>query len=126
MLTKITDYWDERGHTIDKAAAELQELDGRERDQAVSDISAAVREHVRVLPDETLLRAAVPVLDDLLDTCRDDGRHLVLLDTDFDEQSCAVAFKDAGPNGVLTVFRNAAPVAGSTVQTWFPGSAASA
>jgi len=230
MLPKITDYWDERVQAIDKAAAELHELDDRER--AVSEISAAVREHVRVLPDETLLRAAVPVLDDLykaacssgrwdaklgsyldasagtflalmaergyrcqylvdnawedmtrplqlfpswygaagavyacpqniafelmhtddpsttrddlarmlptyireardvaarlVDTCRDDGRHLVLLDTDFEEQSFALPFKQAGATGVLTVFRNEAPVAGTTVQTWFPGGAASA
>jgi hypothetical protein len=231
MLPKITDYWDERVHAIDTAAAELLELGDPERDRAVSEISEAVLEHVRVLPDETLLRAAVPILDDLykaacaigrwdaelgsyldatagtflalmkdrgyrcqylvdnawedmtrplrlfpswyaaagivyacpqniafelmqtddpattqddlaqmlpvnireardvtarlVDTCRDEGRHLVLLDADFEERSFAVAFEQAGTNGVLTVFRNQAPVSGSTVQTWFPDAAAS-
>jgi hypothetical protein len=65
MLPKITDYWDEQVRAIDKAALELLELNDSEGERAASEIAASVREHVRVLPDEILIRATVPVLDDL-------------------------------------------------------------
>jgi hypothetical protein len=65
MLPKITDYWDDRVRAIDTASSSIGALGAAPRAAALQDIRAAVTEHVRVLPDEMLVRAAVPIIDDL-------------------------------------------------------------
>lgn len=225
MLAKVTDYWDEQVRAIDTASLELLESSADDRARAVSEISADVREHLRVLPDETLLQAACPVLDDLykaacsterwdeglsayleasagtfmaglndrgyrcqylvdnqwedmskprqlfpfwfraagmvyacaqvtafdlmsripstvradeqnmpagyinqardmvnqlVTSCQQEGRHLVQLDVDYEEDSFAVALAQAGTAGVLTIFRNEAPDPGSKISIWYP------
>jgi hypothetical protein len=240
MLPKLNDYWDELVGAIDGFGLELLELGNAERSAAAGEIAASVREHVRVMPDEFLMRATVPMLDDLykavcaatrwdvglstyleasartfmsalaergfrcqylvdngwadltkplellphwyrcsgivyacpqlvardemmrggseavdgtqqadilrsdsspggilaempafielardvvdgiVGMCADEGRHLFQLDADLADRSFARAFEHAGASGVLTVFRNVAPEADSTVQAWLP------
>lgn len=66
MLPRITDYWDSRSEALE---AHLQAVAGADPDARVvmlESIRAAVTEHVRVLPDRTLLTALATVADDLL------------------------------------------------------------
>ena len=65
MQRKLTDYWDTAQDAIDRHAAALESLDDFELALALREIESAVAEHVRVCSDETMLMAAVPVVDDL-------------------------------------------------------------
>jgi hypothetical protein len=66
------------------------------------------------------IREARDVVTQAVARCVEEGRHFIQLDADFVDGSFARAFEYVGGEGVLTVFRNQAPVTGSTVQTWLP------
>jgi hypothetical protein len=225
MRDKITDYWDADADAVSEGAKQLQALGDSALDTQLAEIEAAVVEHVRVLPDELLLQAAVAVADDfyrsacqieywdewvegylrasagsfgralsergfqlqylvdnaweeldrpvrlfpewygvtgfvfacpqaimqmlpeykaiaeadgpeaaaattidearhiankLVETCQEEGRHLVHLDCDWVEESFAAATRMQGAAGVLTVFRNEAPEPGTRVNVSYP------
>lgn len=65
MLPRITDYWDEQLRAVDAGARRLEAVPAAEREAAVEAICASVREHVRVLPDDLFVQAAIAVADDL-------------------------------------------------------------
>jgi hypothetical protein len=65
MLPKLTDYWDSGTRTIDSSAVQLSELPPDQKDNASRELSAAVSEHMRVLPDKLLVQAAIAIVDDL-------------------------------------------------------------
>ena len=65
MLPKITDYWDQQVNAIERMSAAVLELAPPERAVAVEQIQASIARHVAVFDDDLLLRAAVPVADDL-------------------------------------------------------------
>lgn len=65
MHRKITDYWDSATREPESAADRLDQLDDSGRARALTEIADAVTEHLRVLPDDVMLQAAVPVIDDL-------------------------------------------------------------
>jgi hypothetical protein len=66
MWPRVTDYWDSTTGAIDVLAKELASLSTpKERESALTELAAAVREHVRVLPDKVLITAAVAAADDL-------------------------------------------------------------
>jgi hypothetical protein len=60
------------------------------------------------------------VSDRLVTTCRDEGRHYVFLEADYQEGALDIALRGRGAPGVLSIFRNEAPVAGSEVFVGFP------
>ena len=66
MLPRVTDYWDSTVGAIDALARELGSLSApKEKETALLELADAVGEHVRVLPDNLLMTAAVAVADDL-------------------------------------------------------------
>ena len=65
FLRKLTDYWDSTTGTVQSLSEKLDTYSGQSREEALDAIRAAVREHVRVLPDKTLCLAACVVVDDL-------------------------------------------------------------
>jgi hypothetical protein len=68
MLPKLTDYWDSSTRAIDICARQLGELSLDQKVIASRELSAAVSEHMRVLPDKLLVQAAIPIMDDLYKT----------------------------------------------------------
>lgn len=65
FLSKITDYWDSNNGALHANAKILSKLNASELEAAIIDIQRAVTEHVRVLPDHTLLQVACVMVDDL-------------------------------------------------------------
>lgn len=65
MYPRLTDYWDEQVGAIDTGARRLAELSEDAGRAALHAISAAVTEHVRVVPDDLLAKVAVSFADDL-------------------------------------------------------------
>jgi hypothetical protein len=65
MYPRLTDDWDEQVGAIDTGARRLAELPQEARQAALNAIHAAVTEHVRVVPDDLLAKAAVAFADDL-------------------------------------------------------------
>ena len=224
MLPKITDYWDTVQDGIPRSAVELSTLSARAAKKTTAATRAAVTEHLRVLPDKTLLHAAFVVADDLyraastiafwntsvddylkcsaatffglfsqrgyklhyvvdnsfedlqrptelfplwfracgivyicpqllalelmqhdgvavvdrsasmaqyiaearhlgdrlVQECNDEARHYVYLETNFQDGSLDTALQSRGAAGVLSVFRNEAPVPGSKAAVAFP------
>jgi hypothetical protein len=57
---------------------------------------------------------------DRLEQCQATGRHFVFLEADYEEGALAAALQGAAAPGVLSVFRNDAPLPGSTVSVSFP------
>jgi hypothetical protein len=72
VLPKITDYWDTNRDAIPRFAAELSAPSPMAANETTVATRTAVTEHVRVLPDEELLRAAVAIADDLYRAARND------------------------------------------------------
>lgn len=58
--------------------------------------------------------------DRLVQQCRQTSRHIVFLEVDYQEGALDIALQSAGARGVINVFRNDAPVPGSTVAVSFP------
>jgi hypothetical protein len=52
--------------------------------------------------------------------CREQTQHFVFLDPDSEKASLDEALAMSGKPGVLTVFRNEAPIGDSTVRVWYP------
>jgi hypothetical protein len=52
--------------------------------------------------------------------CQDEGQHYVFLEADYCEGALDVALRGGGAPGVLRIFRDDAPVAGSEVFVGFP------
>lgn len=65
MLPRVTDYWNEGVGSINRNASELGELGAEERAGALQQIRDALTKHVGALPDELLVQAAIPIIDDL-------------------------------------------------------------
>ena len=65
MFRRITDYWNPHVGAIEAAGHRLEHLDEPARQAALGEIRDAVTEHVRVLDDEMLLRAACIFAEDL-------------------------------------------------------------
>jgi hypothetical protein len=55
-----------------------------------------------------------------VDLCRTRGRHFAYLESDFEEGSLDAALAGRGAAGVISVFRNEAPLPGSTVTVVYP------
>jgi hypothetical protein len=68
MLPKITDYWDSSTLAIDRFARQLGELPPDQKELASRELTAAMSEHIRVLPDKLLVQAAIAIVDDLYQT----------------------------------------------------------
>lgn len=60
------------------------------------------------------------VADQVLQTCRDESRHYLFVETDFQEGCLDAALQGRGAAGVISVFRQEAPVPGSKVLAVFP------
>jgi len=60
------------------------------------------------------------VADMIVAQCRERKKHFVFLEADFQEGSLREALAMSGKPGVLTVFRNQAPIADSTVRICYP------
>jgi hypothetical protein len=60
------------------------------------------------------------VCNRLASDCQDDNRHYVFLEADYEEGALDVALRGGGDPGVLSVFRDDAPVPGSMVSVGFP------
>ena len=58
--------------------------------------------------------------DTLVSKCQNDDRHYVFLEADYQEGTLAMALRGRGAPGVLTIFRQDAPVPGSEVSVIFP------
>ena len=56
----------------------------------------------------------------VVDTCHRTGQHYVFLDADYEAGSLDVALQGSTGQGILSVFRNDAPIPGSTVSVSFP------
>jgi hypothetical protein len=65
FLPKITDYWDWTRGSLEKFSLEIVAASPEARIQHISAIRAAVKEHMRVLPDRTLLDVLYIVADDI-------------------------------------------------------------
>jgi hypothetical protein len=73
--------------------------------------------------DEQLPRyddEARSVTEQLLVRCRAEGRHYLLLDLDYREQTFQSSLAERGRTGVITVFRNQPADTGTTVSIWPP------
>jgi hypothetical protein len=62
------------------------------------------------------------VNDRVISTCRNDGRHFVLLETDYEDGSLDAALNGERDPGALTIIRNEAPLPGTNVAVTFPKS----
>lgn len=60
------------------------------------------------------------VADQIVTTSQQDCRHLIHLDANAVESSFDKAMERCGASGVLTIYRDAEPVPGSTVRVWSP------
>ena len=58
--------------------------------------------------------------DRMVIKCRDEGQHYVFLEVDYQEGVLDIALRGSGAPGVLSIFRDDAPVAGSEVFVGFP------
>lgn len=58
--------------------------------------------------------------DRLLNQCAETGRHYLFLEVEYQEGTLDLALQGSDVRGVLTIFRNDAPVPGSTVSVSFP------
>jgi hypothetical protein len=58
--------------------------------------------------------------DRLVNKCHDDRQHYVFLEADYQEGALDIALRGCGAPGVLSVFRDDAPVPGSEVSVAFP------
>jgi len=65
FLRKISDYWDSTTGAVQSLSEKLDTFSGKGREEALNAIRAAVREHIRVLPDKTLCLAACVAVDAL-------------------------------------------------------------
>jgi hypothetical protein len=65
LLSKITDYWDSKRDSIEKYASEITTASPEVRANSLDAIRKAIAEHVRVLPERTLLDVLWIVADDL-------------------------------------------------------------
>jgi hypothetical protein len=54
--------------------------------------------------------------------CRSDKRHFVFLEADYEDDSLNYVLEGRGDSGVLSVFRNQAPLLGTEVDVVFPNS----
>jgi hypothetical protein len=66
------------------------------------------------------IHEARDIVESVLDRCRAESRHFLLLDIDFDEQSFHTSLQGKDANGTLTIFRNEAAQPGTTVVAWLP------
>jgi hypothetical protein len=78
----------------------------------------AASEYPRVITRYTA--EARLVGDTLVSKCQNDDRHYVFLEADYQEGALAMALSGRGAPGVLTIFRQDAPVPGSEVSVIFP------
>lgn len=60
------------------------------------------------------------ISDKLVTECHENNLHYIFLEVDFQEGSLDVAMEKSGSPGVLNIFRNEAPVAGSQIAISFP------
>jgi len=60
------------------------------------------------------------VSDTIVTRCHDEGHHYVFIEVDYQEGALDIALRGSGAPGVLSIFRNDAPVAGSEVFVSFP------
>jgi hypothetical protein len=58
--------------------------------------------------------------DKLVTECHEEGLHYVFLETNFEDGVLDAAVKDMNKPGVLGIFRNEAPIAGSKIQVSYP------
>lgn len=58
--------------------------------------------------------------DSLVIRCHDEGRHYVFLEADYQKGVLDIALRDEGTPGVLSIFRDDAPVTGSEIFVNFP------
>ena len=58
--------------------------------------------------------------DKLVTECQEEGLHYVFLETNFEDGVLDSAVKDMNKLGVLGIFRNEAPIAGSKIQVSYP------
>src|SRR6266705_6642089 len=65
FLPKITDYWDWTRNSLEKYAMEITMASPEVRAKSLHAIRKAIGEHVRVLPEQTLLDVLWIVADDL-------------------------------------------------------------
>ena len=65
MLPRIVDYWDSATDAVPRFAAELDKLSPAAAKQSTAAIRAAIKEHLRVIPDEGLPQIAFVVAEDL-------------------------------------------------------------
>lgn len=68
FFAKITDYWDWQAQAIAKNSARLNLLAAPECKAALAEIEGAIREHLRALSDDLLLKVTVTLVDDLYKT----------------------------------------------------------
>ena len=88
-------------------ALHLMKADGINRSEFCLKLSQYVRE-------------ARYVSDKVLDSCHSENRHYVFLDLDSTDTSFGKAFSSSDMPGVLTIFRNEAPIQGSKCEVGFP------
>jgi hypothetical protein len=88
-------------------ALQLMQADG----VAVSQYSRAIAQYIA---------EARVVGNRLVNQCYGTGQHYVFLEADYQEDALDIALQGSGAPGVLSVFRNDAPVPGSTVSVSFP------
>lgn len=88
-------------------ALDLMRSDG----VAVADDSVSLAHHIA---------EARHLGDRIVQKCREEARHYVYLETDFQDGSLDTALQGRGEAGVLSLFRNEAPVLGSKVAVVLP------
>jgi hypothetical protein len=79
---------------------------------AASEYPRAIAQHIaeaRHIADRTALQ------------CQEEGRHYLFLEADYQAGALEIALRGGGAPGVLRIFRDDAPVAGSEVYVDFPG-----
>jgi hypothetical protein len=86
----------------------LISADPEARDQAAEDLVSKYEDEARYLADQVVAE------------CQADQRHFVHLDTDYRDDAFSAAFEKIEAPGFLTIFRNEAPQASSTVSVWYP------
>ena len=90
-----------------QAALFLMQHDGINAEDYMQTIARYIAE-ARYLTNEMVTR------------CVNEDKHFVFLEADYQEGVLDLAFQDRGAPGVLSIFRNEAPVAGSEVSIGFP------
>lgn len=88
-------------------ALRLMQADG----VAAPDYASAIARYIAEARD---------LADRLLSQCAETGRHYLFLEVDYQEGALDLALQGSDGRGVLTIFRNDAPVPGSTVSVSFP------